>query len=115
MPHAQCASRLRVACAAATLVLVPTAPAPAGDDDMTLGREIFLETSQPPCGACHSLADADAGGDVAPDLDDMRPTHEEVMEAMRSGPGVMPDYRAQLSDAEMEAVAAYVSEVAGGP
>jgi mono/diheme cytochrome c family protein len=39
---------------------------------------------------------------------------EEVEEQVRNGGGGMPAFGDQLSDAEIEAVATYVSESAGG-
>jgi cytochrome c6 len=79
------------------------------------GREIFLEEANPPCNICHRLADAEAQGRIAPNLDQLQPTKERVLQALRSGPGAMPDYSATLTDDQMKAVAEYVAAVAGQP
>ncbi len=86
----------------------------ANDAALELGKEVFLNVAAPPCGVCHVLADAEAAGTIAPSLDELQPTFDEVHQAMTSGPGAMPDYSASLSDEEIDAVAAYVSAVAGG-
>ena len=65
------------------------------------------------CGTCHTLAAAGSDGTTGPNLDDLMPDEETVEAQVRSGGGGMPAFEGQLSDAEIEAVAAYVSESAG--
>jgi cytochrome c6 len=81
--------------------------------ELERGREIFLEEANPSCSICHILADAESQGRIAPNLDQLRPTKERVMQALRSGPGAMPDYSATLTEEQMEAVSEYVAAVAG--
>lgn len=92
--------------------------AQAGDaatDDVRyqLGRKVFTEQAQPPCKICHTLQDAGASGVIGPNLDELKPTPERVMAAVRGGVGVMPAFEALLSDEQIEAVAHYVAQVAG--
>lgn len=76
-------------------------------------RALFTADAQPACATCHTLADAQATGTIGPNLDNLGPTAELVEQALRSGPGQMPDYSDTLSDDEIEALAAYVEAVAG--
>ncbi len=83
---------------------------PVGDP--VAGKRIAVEVAEPSCGRCHTLADAEFEGTVAPDLDELRPGYQRVLDALRRGPGVMPSYDDQLSDRELHDVAAYVSGAA---
>jgi cytochrome c6 len=83
------------------------------EEALELGREVFQEIAQPPCGICHTLADAETSGTIAPNLDGLRPGVEQVREALRDGPGAMPTYSETLSEEEIDAVAQYVAAVAG--
>ena len=65
------------------------------------------------CSTCHTLAAAGSEGTTGPNLDDLMPDKETVEAQVRSGGGGMPAFEGQLSDAEIEAVATYVSESAG--
>jgi mono/diheme cytochrome c family protein len=65
------------------------------------------------CGTCHTLAAAGSDGTTGPNLDELKPDEETVEQQVRSGGGGMPAFEGQLSDAEIEAVATYVSESAG--
>ena len=74
------------------------------------GKEIFTST----CGGCHTLADAGTSGATGPNLDDASPDAATVKAYVRGGGGGMPAFGETLSNAEIDAVAAYVSSVAGG-
>jgi cytochrome c6 len=65
------------------------------------------------CGSCHTLANADAGGQVGPNLDDLKPDTATVARQVTNGGGGMPSFASQLSKAQIQAVAKYVSSVAG--
>lgn len=78
---------------------------------LRLQPELGLE---PGCGSCHVLEDAGTTGTVRPNLDDLQPDAERVAQAVRTGPGAMPSYEGQLSDEQIENVAAYVSEASAG-
>jgi sulfite dehydrogenase len=72
------------------------------------GKEVFLNGS-PPCGACHTLEDAQTAGLVGPNLDQLNPDAARVERAVRNGVGSMPGYGETLSDSEIKAVAEYVA------
>lgn len=58
---------------------------------------------------------AGADGTVGPSLDELKPDLERALKAVRNGSGVMPAYQDKLTAEEIEAVANYVSRVAGKP
>ena len=87
----------------------PTTPsAPSGD--ATAGKQVF-ETAG--CTSCHTLADAGATGTVGPNLDEAKPPAALVVDRVTHGKGVMPSFSGQLSEQQIQDVAAYVSSVAG--
>jgi mono/diheme cytochrome c family protein len=75
------------------------------------GKSVFASAG---CGSCHTLAAAGASGTVGPNLDEAKPSKALVVERVTNGKGVMPSFKDQLSPAEIQAVADYVSSVAGG-
>jgi cytochrome c6 len=75
----------------------------------TDGKSIFAQT----CVSCHTLADAGASGTVGPNLDQTKPSKELVVDRVTNGQGGMPSFKDQLDAAQIEAVADYVSSVAG--
>lgn len=84
----------------------------ADDEQVEEGRVLFADGAQPACVSCHALSDADSTGGIGPDLDRLAPSAEQVTQALRSGPGQMPSYADDLSDEEMDALAAYVEATA---
>jgi mono/diheme cytochrome c family protein len=82
-----------------------------GEGDAANGEAVFASAG---CGGCHVLSDAGSSGSVGPNLDDLQPTQEQVAAKVRVGGGGMPAFEGQLSDQEIQDVAAYVSSVAGG-
>ena len=74
------------------------------------GKDVFTSS----CGGCHTLADAGTSGAIGPNLDDAAPDAATVKAFVRGGGGGMPAFGDNLSNAEVDAVAAYVSSVAGG-
>jgi mono/diheme cytochrome c family protein len=84
-----------------------TAPATG---DATAGKQVF-ETAG--CTSCHTLADAGATGTVGPNLDQAKPPASLVVMRVTNGKGVMPSFKGQLSEQQIQDVAAYVSSVAG--
>jgi mono/diheme cytochrome c family protein len=85
--------------------------AEAGDVD---GRGVFLQN----CSGCHTLADAGTTGKVGPNLDESKPSFERARMIVREGGGgglgVMPRFQGTLTDEQIEAVASYVVDAAGG-
>ena len=74
------------------------------------GKDVFTSS----CGGCHTLADAGTSGAIGPNLDDAAPDAATVKAFVRGGGGCMPAFGDNLANAEVDAVAAYVSSVAGG-
>jgi mono/diheme cytochrome c family protein len=81
------------------------APAPAGDAEA--GAEVFQSAG---CGGCHALQAAGASGTVGPNLDEAKPPAELVVDRVTNGKGVMPAFGDQLSEQQIQDVAAYVVE-----
>jgi mono/diheme cytochrome c family protein len=73
------------------------------------GKKVFSAN----CGSCHTLADAGSSGNVGPNLDDLKPNQAAVVHQVTNGGGGMPSFASQLSKAEIQSVAKYVSSVAG--
>jgi mono/diheme cytochrome c family protein len=74
------------------------------------GAAVFASAG---CSGCHTLKAAQATGSVGPNLDQVRPSAADVSQIVHSGAGSMPSFSGKLSDAEIAAVASYVSTVAG--
>ena len=68
------------------------------------GQEIFTTT----CGGCHTLADAGTSGASGPNLDEAKPDVALVIDRVTNGKGVMPSFKGQLSEKQIQDVAAYV-------
>jgi cytochrome c6 len=74
------------------------------------GKQIFTQS----CGTCHTLKDAGTSGNVGPVLDQLKPDKARVLNAIKNGgagSGAMPANI--VTGSEAEAVATYVSSVAG--
>lgn len=97
---------------ALVLALFLAGPAVAAGDE--LGREVFTTLAQPPCALCHTLEAAGATGTIGPSLDELKPDKARVMEAVRTGIGVMPRFADQLSEQQIEAVADFVAKAVSG-
>jgi mono/diheme cytochrome c family protein len=78
--------------------------------DATAGKQVFATAG---CTACHTLADAGSNGAVGPNLDQAKPAAALVLQRVTNGRGGMPSFKGQLSEKQIEDVAAYVSSVAG--
>jgi cytochrome c6 len=85
-----------------------TADEPAGDP--AAGKEVFASAG---CGDCHTLEDAGTSGTIGPNLDESQPSQELVLDRVTNGQGAMPSFSDQLSDQEIQNVAAYVVEATG--
>ena len=73
------------------------------------GKQVFTQN----CKGCHTLKDAGSTGTVGPNLDDLKPPKDTVVRQVDNGGGPMPAFKGKLSDAQINAVATYVSSVAG--
>jgi mono/diheme cytochrome c family protein len=90
-----------------------TTTAPAIDTSpaaVAAGKAVFVKTG---CGACHVLASAGATGKVGPSLDSAKPDAQVVIDTVTHGKGAMPAYGRQLTPAQIEHLAAFVSTTAG--
>jgi len=85
----------------------PKPPGPGGAAD---GKTIFATAG---CTGCHTLKAAGSTGTVGPNLDDAKPSKELVIDRVTNGQGGMPSFKGQLSEAQIQAVADYVSSNAG--
>lgn len=93
---------------------LPIGPVKAQEEaGLELGKKVFLEIAEPSCGICHTLADAGATGEIAPNLDALQPSRERVETVVRGGIDIMPAFGDTLTDEQIEAVAQYVATVAG--
>jgi mono/diheme cytochrome c family protein len=96
-----------------------TKPAPASSTGTTTtagssaapdGKQVFSSAG---CGGCHTLKDAGSSGNVGPNLDTLKPSKSRVARQVEVGGAAMPSFKGQLTDAQIQAVAAYVARVAG--
>ena len=74
-----------------------------------LGKRLFVETANPPCGVCHSLEAAGANGFIGPDLDALKPDAHRIRTAIAQGVGAMPAYAEQLTDQEVTALVDFIT------
>jgi mono/diheme cytochrome c family protein len=78
--------------------------------ESTDGAEIFGAAG---CGDCHTLGAAGSAGTIGPNLDDAKPSVELAIDRVTNGQGGMPSFKDRLNEAQIRAVAEYVSENAG--
>ena len=76
------------------------------DDKMVVGLDVYNNKAQ--CGTCHTLQAAGSGGNIGPNLDQLKPTIPQIIYAVTNGIGVMQAWEGILTDEEIEAVAYYV-------
>jgi len=76
----------------------------------TDGKTIFAQAG---CGGCHVLADAGSSGTTGPNLDQSRPDRALAVDRVTNGRGGMPPFKDRLTKQQIDAVAQYVSSVAG--
>jgi mono/diheme cytochrome c family protein len=83
----------------------------AAQGDAEAGAAIFNEQG---CGGCHVLEAAGSSGTVGPDLDEAQPERDLIVDRVTNGKGVMPAFGDELSEEEIQNVAAYVFESTHG-
>ena len=88
-----------------------TATVPA-NADATNGRSVFDSAG---CAQCHTLSAAGAGGQIGPNLDELRPTYAQVLSTVGRGGAGMPAFEGRLSAQQIRDVAAFVATAAGSP
>jgi cytochrome c553 len=74
------------------------------------GKAVFTSAG---CSGCHTLKAAGATGNVGPNLDQLKPAFAVVKHQVINGGGAMPAFKGQLSAAQIDDVAAFVSSSAG--
>ncbi|NUT55048.1 MAG: cytochrome c [Thermoleophilia bacterium] len=79
--------------------------------DAAAGEQVFASTG---CGGCHTLEAAGSSGNVGPNLDDAKPEHDLVVDRVTNGKGAMPSFAGQLSETQIQDVAAYVVDSTQG-
>jgi len=84
---------------------------PGGSGDAAAGEAVFASGG---CGGCHTLEAAGTTGNVGPNLDESQPEFDLVVERVTNGKGAMPSFGSDLSDEEIQNVAAYVVESTSG-
>ena len=72
----------------------------------TDGKSIFASAG---CASCHTFAAAGSSGTIGPNLDEAMPSLELAIDRVTNGKGQMPSFRDTLSEAEIRAVAEFVS------
>jgi mono/diheme cytochrome c family protein len=109
-----------------TETTAPTETSGGATGDPAAGKEIFATTAQPPCGSCHTLAEANASGTVGPDLDevlkgkDAEFIHESIVDpdaeiASGFSAGIMPAvYDDQLDEQQLADLVAFLEQSVNG-
>ncbi len=95
---------------AATTAADSGATTAASQGDAAAGATVYASAG---CAGCHTLAAAGSTGTVGPNLDEAKPNYALVMEFVTNGKGAMPSFSGQLSETDIQNVAAYVSQNAG--
>ena len=76
------------------------------DDKMVLGLEVYNDKAQ--CGTCHTLRAAGSEGQIGPNLDEIKPSIDQIIYVVTNGIGVMQSWEDILTKEVIEAVAYYV-------
>jgi outer membrane protein assembly factor BamB len=90
----------------ATTTAPTTTTAPAGGGSAALGKQVFSQN----CATCHTLAAANATGNVGPNLDQLHPDAATVKRQVENGGGAMPAFKGRLSEQQIDAVSQYVAK-----
>ena len=77
----------------------------AAEGDPAAGETVFASAG---CGGCHTLKAAGSTGAVGPNLDQAKPDAALVVERVTNGMSPMPSFKGQLSEKQIQDVAAYV-------
>lgn len=89
---------------AATETQTQAEPRPV-EGDPKAGESIFASQA---CGGCHVLEAAGSSGTIGPNLDERSPGYEAIVEQVTNGGGGMPAFGDQLSEEQIQDVAAFV-------
>lgn len=77
------------------------------EGDPVAGKDVFLGAGG--CGSCHTFSDAGTSGTIGPNLDESQPSFELAVDRVTNGQGAMPAFEGQLTEQQIQDVAAYVS------
>jgi cytochrome c oxidase subunit I len=91
---------------ASTTTSTTTATTGATSGDAAAGKEVFASAG---CGGCHTLSAAGSTGSVGPNLDDASPSYDHVVTQVTNGGGAMPSFEGDLTEQQIQDVAAFVS------
>jgi cytochrome c oxidase subunit II len=96
-----------------------------GAAESTDGEALFTQAAQPTaCASCHTLSAAGATGTTGPNLDEVVPdlSEDQIRQSIVDpdaevtegfSPGIMPRYGESLSEAQVDALVQYLTEVSG--
>jgi len=73
--------------------------------DPVAGKAVFASAG---CAGCHTLKAAGATGNVGPNLDELKPPEGRIRTQVENGGGVMPAFKGQLTQKQIDDVAAFV-------
>ena len=76
------------------------------DDKMILGIEVYNNKAL--CGVCHTMKAAGSEGEIGPNLDEIKPSIDQIIYVVTNGIGVMQSWEGILTKEEIKAVAHYV-------
>ena len=76
------------------------------DPKMDLGLDVYNNKAE--CGVCHTLQAAGSEGQIGPNLDQIKPSIDQIIYVVNNGIGVMQAWEGILTKEEIEAVAYYV-------
>ena len=96
-----------------TTAAAPAYAAPStipGNANASAGTKVFAQAG---CGGCHTLAAANAHGQLGPNLDTLRPVYDQVRAQVRHGGGSMPAFAGKLTPQQIRDVAAFVASSSG--
>jgi mono/diheme cytochrome c family protein len=77
-----------------------------GTGDAANGELVFASAG---CGGCHTFEAAGSTGSIGPNLDDAAPSFDLVVTQVANGGGAMPAFGDELTEQEIQDVAAFVS------
>jgi mono/diheme cytochrome c family protein len=100
--------RAKLAYAASMLLLACASEAHAQND--ALGKKVFSSIAEPACAVCHTLKAAGSNGEIGPNLDELKPSEDQVREAVKGGLGAMPSFSDTLKPEQIDAVAKFVAK-----
>jgi mono/diheme cytochrome c family protein len=70
------------------------------------GATVFARAG---CAGCHTLAAANAKGQIGPDLDQLKPSYQDVVHQVTNGGAGMPSFRGKLTATQIGDLAAFVA------